>query len=230
VAGEHAILELFTDRIMTETESHGASLHWKKGPFPMDLSVNQSRFKQWGFESRSDAKMSTLDYAIRNAAGKWMQSELRYNYRDYEETFDANAEFFDTHRRTRLKSHDLNFTNSIYLDPSRRSYLTSIARMYKQFGSQEFDNLSWQERLNLQHTPNLRSYYLFDYMQTKLHDETVDSYRDPSLPPPAPRAGDCAEAACARPPSAPGRGVRRSTSWPRTPPRTPSSATARCRT
>lgn len=172
-----AILELFTDRIMTETESHGASLHWKKGPFPMDLAVNQSRFKQWGFESRSDAKMDTLDYSIRNAVGKWMQSELRYNYRDYEETFDANAELFDTHRRTRLKSHDLNFTNSIYFDPSRRSSLTTLMRMYKQSGSQDFDNFSWQERLNLQHTPNLRSYYLFDYMQTKLHDETVDSYR-----------------------------------------------------
>ncbi|MCL5270029.1 MAG: hypothetical protein M1457_05650, partial [bacterium] len=38
-----AVMELFTDRILLDSQGMGAVLNWKKGPFPMDLSYNEYR-------------------------------------------------------------------------------------------------------------------------------------------------------------------------------------------
>lgn len=172
------VMELFTDRQMIETTNQGATFNWKKGPFPMDLSISQSKMREWGFDSKSESTIKNLEYSIRNNLADRMFSEMRYRYQDYEQTFDTHGEFINNKTKTRFKSHDLSFTNTWYLDPSRQSYLLSNVRYFQQSGTQDLKNFYVQERLNLQHTPNFRTYYLTNYLQNELKASTIRTYYD----------------------------------------------------
>jgi hypothetical protein len=168
-----AIIELFSDRQLIESERHGAILNWKKGPFPMDLSVTRNRVREWGVDSFSETTYDVLEYSIRNAWKDRMLTELRYRFLDYEQDFEASNRQVDIERSTELKSHDVSLTNTIYFDGDRAGALTSTARYFKQTGSQEFELINWQERLNLRHSATLQTYYLFNLLENRF-PETDD--------------------------------------------------------
>lgn len=171
-----AVMELFTDRLMIDTQDYGGALHWKKGPFPMDLSIGQTRNHEWGFDSTSDSSMRSLDYTIRNAVGRWMTSQLHYRFQDYEQSFTTDGPIkLDQH--TQLRSSDLDFNNSIFFDAARRSSLSTSLRLFNQTGSQELSNAYWQERLMLQLTKKLRSYALFSIMNNRLRGQEISTWR-----------------------------------------------------
>lgn len=172
-----AVMELFTDRVMTDSQGYGGTVSWKNHLFPMDLTASQTQFKEWGFESFSDSTMKNMDYTVRNAIGKLMNTELHYHYQDYTQSFGADTGQFNIKQLTNLESQDVNLLNTIYLDPSQRSYLSSNLRLFEQSGTQQLTTYYLQERLNLQHTRNFRTYYMFNYLQNRLQEESVDSWR-----------------------------------------------------
>ncbi|MFH0794315.1 MAG: hypothetical protein V2A74_09825 [bacterium] len=172
-----AVLQLFTDRLLIESENEGLIVNWKKNPFPMDISIGRSRFKERGVESRSDAEMRFFQWVIRNEVGQWMNSELRYRFQDYQQNFQASTAIFDLERQTNYKSHDLSFYNTIYLDENRSRFLNSNLRYFRQTGTQQLENFYWLERLQLQHTPNFRTYYLASFARNIFEQTTIDTYR-----------------------------------------------------
>ena len=171
------VMELFTDRVMTDTQGYGGTVNWKNRLFPMDLTFSQTRFKEWGFESSSDSTMKNLDYTVRNAIGKWMNTELHYHYQDYTQSFEVDSPQIRSKQRTNLKTQDVSLLNTIYLDADKRSYLSSNLRTFEQTGTQKLTTTYVQERLNLQHTRNFRTYYLLNYLQTRLQEESTTSWR-----------------------------------------------------
>jgi hypothetical protein len=171
------VSELFSDRISLDSEDLGAVLRWKKQPFPMELSVRQNRLWQDGFDSRSRTVSRSVEYTIRNDLSKRIRSTLRYRYRDYNQDYKGENAWMEIERHTRLRTHDLNFENMVYLDPSEHSYLQSSARLYRQTGDQDIRTLYWQERLRLQHAPALSSYYLFNVLDNKFDAYSVRNYR-----------------------------------------------------
>lgn len=171
-----AVLQLFTDRQMVETENYGMNMNWKRGPFPMDISVGRHEFREWGFDSETESRTDFFQWNIRNNIGERVNSEIRYRYQDYEQDFEIDGPNIDTSRRTELKSHDLSFNNTVYFDQKRRSYLNSYLRYFEQTGTQELENLYWQERLNMQLTERLRTYILGSYLQNKFEESDVETY------------------------------------------------------
>ncbi|MCB2153750.1 hypothetical protein KQI84_02595 [bacterium] len=174
---ESPIFGLFTDRYMVQSETYGGGIHWANDYVPMNLNYTRSKFKEWGVDSRSETTMDTVEYNASNRVGDWMRSELRYRYQDYTQDFRASNGITNIDRETDFKSHDVSFTNTIFLNESKRSNLTSIGRYFHQRGSQDLDTYSWQERLQLQHTDNLRSYYLASFHRNEFANNKVDTYR-----------------------------------------------------
>ncbi len=172
-----AIIELFTDRQLVETERYGVVLNLKRGPLPMDLSLTQAKIEEFGADSHSTANIDTLDYVVRNSLGRWMQQEFRYRYQDYRQDFSARTPLLDIERRTHLETHDFSYLNSIYFNESRTSYLSSLVRFAMQSGDQELDNSYWQERLHLQHTPNFETYYLASVLENNFEQSSVRTTR-----------------------------------------------------
>lgn len=171
------VMELFTDRFLVDRRDYGATMRWTNKLFPMELSVGQSRYREWGFESATDSRSKYLDYTIRNAVGNWMTSELNYRYNNYHQQFNAEAFPADIHQRLHLQSNDVNLLNTVYLQPDHRSYLASTLHYFDQHGSDPQTSLNWEERLQLQHRDNLSSYYLFNYLRDHLHGDTLNTYR-----------------------------------------------------
>jgi hypothetical protein len=172
-----AVIEIFSDQQLIETNRYGLILNWKKRPLPMDLAVSRSEVEQWGIDSRTESALTTLDYSIRHELSRRMRTELRYRYNDYDEDFRADAQLIDIERTTRNKSHDVSLLNTLYLNRERSSYLTSLVRYFDQTGTQDLGNFYWQEQLNLRHGRNLRSYYLFNLLKNEFEDGRTRSYR-----------------------------------------------------
>ncbi|MCL5271262.1 MAG: hypothetical protein M1457_12100, partial [bacterium] len=158
-----------------DSQGMGAVLNWKKGPFPMDLSYNEYRLRETGFESQTETTNRILEYRVRNQVGEWMQTELRYRLQDLKQDFRADSPLVDTHRRTHLRSNELELSNTIFLSADRRSSLLSFLRYYEESGSQDLKNYYWQERLLLRHTPNFSTYYLASLLRNKFESSTVDT-------------------------------------------------------
>jgi hypothetical protein len=171
------VLQLFTDRQLIETESLGAIVNWKNGPFPMDILFSKSRFREWGADSHSESSNRLFQYSVRNTIGDWSRSELRYRLQQYEQDFRARTPLIEVERKTDLDSHDLSLLNTTYFSEDRANYLNSNIRWYKLTGTQDLENAYWQERLQLQHRPNLRTYYLASYLRNKFASNVIDTYR-----------------------------------------------------
>jgi hypothetical protein len=171
------VLQLFTDLEMIESERYGAVFNIKKGPFPMDFSFSEARSRELGLDSISESKTRTFEYVLRNQLQQRIFSEFRYRHMEYDQDFDANSSSFDIERHTRLKSDDLSFMNTIYLNPDHTSSLASTLRLFRQSGTQEFENMYWQERLGLRHTANFSTYYMASLLNNKLVNNTVRTTR-----------------------------------------------------
>ncbi|MCX7015119.1 MAG: hypothetical protein NTW86_21630 [Candidatus Sumerlaeota bacterium] len=168
-----AVRELFTDRVMLETENYGGGVNLKAGPFSMDVSYRESRVNEIGFESRSDSISRMFEYRVRNTLMDRVRSELRYRRQDYEQNFEAHGPLVSVDRQTNLQSNDVTFDNTIDLTRDRTSYLSSNVRQYDQTGTQEFSTQSWQERLNLRHSKSLDTYYMFSLLRSQLEDSDI---------------------------------------------------------
>jgi len=172
-----AVRQLFTDRYLVETETYGGSVSLKKGPFPMVLSLRQNRTWEDGFDSHSRSASKILEYVARNTVSDRMRTELRYRYQDYEQNFEAANRLIKTRRDTSFRSHDLSLENTASFGSDRDSYLRSLVRLFTESNDQDLQNLYWQERLQLQHTPALRSYYLLNYLRSQVRNSTIQTYQ-----------------------------------------------------
>jgi hypothetical protein len=172
-----AVLQLFSDRQLIDSERWGAVLNYKRGPLPMDLSVSRSKIREYGADSYSESTYSIVEYAVRNEIGRRVYTELRYRYQDYEQDFSADNRYIDIERTTELKTHDISLLNTIYLNDERTSYLTSTLRYLDQNGTQRLKSTQWQERLNLRHTPKFSTYYLAALLQNKYEEQSVETWR-----------------------------------------------------
>jgi len=171
------LLELFTDRFMLERESRGASANWRNRYVPMNVSFTRTLSKEWGSDSHTDSKSDVLQYNARNKVANWMRTDFRYRYQEYNQQFRSDAPQSNIDRETHYRSHNADFTNSIYLSHDKRSFLSSTARYYNQRGTQDLETFDWRERLQLQHTRTFRTYYQAGYQRNNVQDGHVNSYR-----------------------------------------------------
>ena len=172
-----AVIQIFSDRQLIDTERWGAVLNWKKDPFPMNLSVSRTRLQEWGADSRSESTNTLIEYIVRNELKKRIYTELRYRYLDYEQDFRASNPQIDIKRQTELRTHDISLINTIYLTETRTSYLNTFLRLLKQSGTQEHSGFQWQERLHLRHSPSFQTYYLLGYITNRFDSTEVRTWR-----------------------------------------------------
>lgn len=177
---EHDVVrQLFTDRIFVDNETIGGDIGWRKGAFPMSLSIRQNKSWEQGFDSQTQSTAKILDYTVRNAWSNRMRTELRYRYQDYEQNFDLRNPRFNTNtnRKSHFTSNDVSLDNMLFLTSNHESYLQSYLRLFSETGDQEIRNFSWHERLQFQHTPNLRSYYLLNYLRNQARQSVIETYQ-----------------------------------------------------
>lgn len=172
-----AVLEIFTDRQVIETERYGGSVHLKRGRLPMSLSYSRTRLREFGNDTFSESTNSILEYVVRHEIRDRMRSELRYRYRDFEQMFRARNRATDIERDTNLRSHEVSLANTLFLTPDRVNYLQSNVRWFDQFGSQDFRTINWQEQLRLRPAANLRNYYVLSLLDSRLAESRVKTWR-----------------------------------------------------
>jgi hypothetical protein len=171
------VFGLFTDKYMMQTETIGAKLLWKNDVVPMEWGYSESRFEEWGIDSRTTTSSDVFSYTAHNRLGNWSRSRFNYKYQKYEQEFQAQNRWIDIERETDLDSHDANLSNVIYLRPDRKSNLTSLGRYYKQTGTTDIETTMINERLRLQHTEDLSTYYQAGVTRSENSNTTIDSYR-----------------------------------------------------
>lgn len=172
-----AVMELFTDRQLVETEGYGATVSWKKAPLPMSLSVTHNRMREWGADHWSESRHTVVEYLVRHELERRMSSELRYRYMMYDQEFEADLPQGDIRRETDSRSHDVSFINNYYLSEDHRSFLNSTLRYYDQNGTQDFSTTTWRERLFLHHSDTLDTYYQFSVKDDQFEDAEIRTYQ-----------------------------------------------------
>ncbi len=162
-----AIIEIFSDRQLIESERIGGIIDLKRGPLPMQLAFTRAMIDEYGQDSRSHIQYDSLEYSVRNEIRNRILTEFRYRYQDYSQQFDARTPLLRIRRELDYQYHDAQLFNTIYLTPDRGSYLSSVVRFFNQTGDIDLENFFAQSRLNLRHTPNFRTYYLASLLRNE---------------------------------------------------------------
>ncbi|MDK2970505.1 MAG: hypothetical protein PWP23_260 [Candidatus Sumerlaeota bacterium] len=175
---ERILMGLFVDRYLVRTESQGATVRWRNGVAPMDLSFTRSRIDEYGADSSSTTLSDTLEYNLHHSIGKRSQTDVQYRYQSFDRDFQANTFNGDVERESELNTHTLQATNRLNLDVAGRANLRSTVRYHRQRNNQDLMTYYWQERLQLEHTENLRSYILASFLRNDYSDHRqTDTYR-----------------------------------------------------
>ena len=166
---EDLIARQFLGSLQTQRESEGAALFIRSEDWPMTFQYSNSDISQDGLSSvgsdffrRSDERFR---YSVHHDFGE--ASRARFNFSRTDSTQESIGAVIDTETDTYTFSHDYGFGDE------KQHRLDSFFNYVDQTGSFEYDNLRWQERLRLEHTPNLWSKY--DLRFTNLERDTLSS-------------------------------------------------------
>jgi len=166
---EDLIARQFLGSLRTERESEGGSLFLRSADWPMTLQYSNNETNQDGlnpvasdFFRREDER---LRYSVHHNFSD--TSHARFNFDRTDSVQESIGALVDTETDTYTLSHDYGFGDD------KQHRLDSFLNFVDQEGSFEYENLRWQERLRLQHTPSLLTKY--DVRLTDLQRETLSS-------------------------------------------------------
>jgi hypothetical protein len=160
---EDLIARQFLGSLRTERKSSGASLSLRSEDWPMTFQYTTSEASQDGlsplardFFKRDDGRFR---YSVSHNFSEL--SHMSFNYDKTEVSQQSLGALIntDTDRYTLL--HDLMFGS----DGQHR--LDSFFNYVDQSGSYDFENLQWEERLRLQHSPNFLTSYGARFIDSK---------------------------------------------------------------
>jgi len=163
------IARQFLGPLRADRKSEAASVFLRPESWPMTFQYSSSETRQDGFDHFAPDFFAREDQRFRYSADHDF-SKLSHLHFDFDRT-EAHQEsvgaVVDTDTDAYTLSHDYTFGK----DEQHR--LDSLFNYIDQGGSFEFQNLRWQERLKLQHTPSLLSRY--DVQYSDLERETLTS-------------------------------------------------------
>jgi hypothetical protein len=166
---EDLIARQFLGSLRTQRETEGGSLFLRSPDWPMTFQYSNSDIRQDGLTSIASDFFRREDERFRYSVHHDFSeaSHARFNFGRTDSTQESVGAVIDTQTDTYTFSHDYGFGDE------NQHRLDSFFNFVDQTGSFEYDNLRWQERLRLQHTPSLLTKY--DLRLTDLQRETLSS-------------------------------------------------------
>ncbi len=163
------IARQFLGPLRADRESEAAAVFLRSESWPMMFQYSNSETSQDGYTPLQTDFFRREDERFRYSLDHDFHQSSRMHF-DYDRT-DARQEsvgaVVETDTDTYTLSHDYLF------GPGEQHRLDSLFNYVDQTGTFEFENLRWQERLRLQHTPGLLTEY--DFQFTELERETLTS-------------------------------------------------------
>jgi hypothetical protein len=166
---EDLIARQFLGPLRADRTSESASVSLRPESWPMTFQYSSSDTRQDGFSQLAPDFFAYQDERFRYSLGHDF-SKLSHMFFDYERT-EAHQESVGAEIDTTTDTFTLSHNYTFGADELHR--LDSLFNYVDQAGSFEFQNLRWQERLKLQHTPNLLSRY--DVQYTQLDRQTLSN-------------------------------------------------------
>jgi len=166
---EDLIARQFLGPLQADRQSEAATLSLRPGSWPMLFEYSRSETAQEGFTPAQADFFLREDERFRYSLSHDFSesSHLRFAYDRTDAQQESLGALVDTLTDTYTLSHDYVF------GPNDLHRLDSLVNYLDQSGDFAFENLRWQERLKLQHTPGLLSRY--DLQYTELDRETLGS-------------------------------------------------------
>jgi hypothetical protein len=149
----------FLGPLQADRESESASVFLRPEAWPMTFQYSRSDTSQKGFNNDPLDFFAYDDQRFRYSLNHDF-SRLSHMYFDFDHTEthqESAGATIDTRTNTYTLEHDYTF------GPDEQNRLDSLFNYIDQGGSFEFQELRLQERLKLQHTPNLLSRYDLQY-------------------------------------------------------------------
>ena len=166
---EDLIARQFLGSLRTERESEGGSLFYRSSEWPMTFQYSNNEVSQDGLSALTGDFFRREDERFRYSVNHNFSeaSRARFDFDRTDSIQESIGAVVDTETDTYTFSHDYGFGGD------KQHRLDSFLNFVDQTGSFEYENLRWQERLRLQHTPDLSSEY--DLRYTALERETLSS-------------------------------------------------------
>ena len=166
---EDLIARRFLGPLQADNQSESASVSLRPESWPMTFQYSNSDTRQDGFSHLTPDFFAREDERFRYSLGHdfGKLSHLHFDFDRTQAHQESLGAEFDTDTDAYTLAHDYTFGG----DEQHR--LDSLFNYISQGGSFESQNLRGQERLKLQHTPNLLTRY--DAQYTELQRETLTS-------------------------------------------------------
>jgi hypothetical protein len=160
---EDLIARQFLGSLRTETQSSGASLSLRSEATPMTFQYTTSEASQDGLASLARDFFKRDDERFRYSAAHDFSelSHMNFNFDRTEVSQQSLGASIDTETNRYTVLHDLMFGG----DEQHR--LDSFFNFLDQSGSFDFENLQWEERLRLQHSPSFLTNYGVRFTDSK---------------------------------------------------------------
>ncbi len=166
---EDLIARQFLGPLQADRQNAAGTLFLRSESWPMMFQYSSSETTQEGFTPAEADFFLREDERFRYSVSHDLSesSHMRFAYDGTDARQQSIGAVVDTQTDTYTLSHDAVF------GPNDLHRLDSLVNYLDQAGDFEYENLRWQERLKLQHTPNLLSRY--DLQYTDLQRLTLDS-------------------------------------------------------
>jgi hypothetical protein len=163
------IARQFLGPLRADRQSEAASVFVREGSWPMLFQYSTSETSQDGFDPFTPDFFAREDERFRYSVDHDFSklSHLHFDLDRTEARQESVGAVVDTDTDTYTLAHDYTF------GANEQHRLDSLFNYIDQGGSFEFENLRLQERLKLQHAPDLLSKY--DLQYTQLDRETLSS-------------------------------------------------------
>jgi hypothetical protein len=170
---EDLIPRQYLSSLRSERESSGASISILSEEWPMTIQYSTTEVEQnpliprtQDFFIRKDERFAySLDHDFSQL------SHLSFNFERNESHHKRVGSSRDIRTDRYVLSHDLLF------GPDARHRLDSFFAFTEDTGDSDSENLRWQERLRLQHTPNFSTDYSFSFSDTRQENVETDQVR-----------------------------------------------------
>ncbi len=170
---EDVIARQFLGPLQADRQSEAATLSLRSESWPMQFQYSRSETAQEGFTPAQADFFLRRDERFRYSVSHDFSeaSHLRFAYDRTDARQRSLGAVLDTLTDTYTLSHDYVF------GPNDLHRLDSLVNYLDQTGDFEFENLRWQERLKLQHTPTVLSRYNLQYTELDRQALTSEQIR-----------------------------------------------------
>lgn len=174
---ERILMGLFVDRYLVKTELQRGTVRWRTPSLQMDATGTHAVTEEYGAVSRSRTVSDSLAYNLHHQIGRRIRTDLRYMLQNYDRRFRAETVTGDIDNESSIDSQTVTVDNRIDLTADRKATLKSSLRVHDQQNSQDLRTWSWQEKLQLEHAPNLRSYAMGSVLRNEYDSRNIDTVR-----------------------------------------------------